>query len=156
MLQPTKARQRRTADSAGFGRLFAHPMRFHRSFARHLTIAALTIAIATVSLVSLRAEASPDPTNADSVAEKPLVPQQQSPTEQESSPATLTDSELKALMTRFSFWDNEDWDWYIDNIPVIETPDSRLGRSVLLSLAIGYEASSLCVPAGGLYCDGVQ
>ena len=131
MLQPTKARQRRTADSAGFGRLFAHPMRFHRSFARHLAIAALTvaivtIAIATVSLVSLRAEASPDPTNADSVAEKPLVPQQQSPTEQESSPATLTDSELKALMTRFSFWDNEDWDWYIDNIPVIETPDSRL------------------------------
>ena len=42
---------------------------------------------------------------------------------------TVTDNdivELEALMTRFSFWDNEDWDWYIDNIPFIETPDSRL------------------------------
>ena len=45
---------------------------------------------------------------------------------------TVTDDDivgLQALMTRFSFWENEDWDWYIDNIPLIETPDARLDET---------------------------
>ena len=41
--------------------------------------------------------------------------------------ADFSDAELRALMTpRFTFWENEDWDWYVDNIPFVETPDARL------------------------------
>ena len=42
---------------------------------------------------------------------------------------TVTDNNiagLEELLTRFSFWDNKDWDWYLHNIPLIETPNSRL------------------------------
>ena len=54
------------------------------------------------------------------------VPANDDPPSSDATLSSLTDSELQALMTRFSFWDNKDWDWYIDNIPFIETPDSRL------------------------------
>lgn len=29
----------------------------------------------------------------------------------------------KATLERFSFWTNQDWDWYSENIPFLETPD---------------------------------
>ena len=54
------------------------------------------------------------------------VPANDDPPSSDATLSSLTDSELQALMTRFSFWDNKNWDWYIDNIPFIETPDSRL------------------------------
>ena len=41
-------------------------------------------------------------------------------------------NELQALMTRFSFWENEDWDWYIDNIPLIETRIDVLMKSTII------------------------
>lgn len=30
------------------------------------------------------------------------------------------------ILKSFSFWDNQDWNWYIDNIPFLETPDREL------------------------------
>ena len=41
----------------------------------------------------------------------------------------LSGSAREALMTRFSFWDNRDWDWYRANIPFVETPDDRLDET---------------------------
>ena len=41
----------------------------------------------------------------------------------------LSGSAREALMTRFDFWYNEDWDWYRANIPFVETPDDRLDET---------------------------
>ena len=41
----------------------------------------------------------------------------------------LSGSARESLMTRFNFWDNEDWDWYRANIPFVETPDDRLDET---------------------------
>ena len=41
----------------------------------------------------------------------------------------LSGSAREALMNRFDFWYNEDWDWYRANIPFVETPDDRLDET---------------------------
>ena len=30
------------------------------------------------------------------------------------------------MLQRFDFWDNQDWDWYVDNIPFFECPDNDI------------------------------
>ena len=80
---------------------------------------------------------------------------------------TVTDAgvDLETLMSRFSFWENEDWDWYMDNIPFVETPDSDLDevyyyRWQLVAMhlrygspLVGYVATEANDPPG--YADGL-
>jgi esterase/lipase superfamily enzyme len=30
------------------------------------------------------------------------------------------------MLDRFDFWQNKDWDWYKENIPFFESPDSEI------------------------------
>nr|MCU0721917.1 hypothetical protein [Pirellula sp.] len=32
----------------------------------------------------------------------------------------------KEVLQRYDFWDNQDWDWYADNIPFFECPDNDI------------------------------
>ncbi|MEJ2202711.1 MAG: discoidin domain-containing protein [Gemmatimonadota bacterium] len=34
--------------------------------------------------------------------------------------------DARAQLERFEWWDNRDWDWYADNIPLFESPDPEL------------------------------
>ena len=81
--------------------------------------AALAVVVVAASISSAGATTS-DTSGADSLTEEEL------PAEQQNVTVDFSDAELEALMTRFSFWDNEDWDWYLENIPFVETPDGRL------------------------------
>jgi len=33
------------------------------------------------------------------------------------------------MLDRFSFWNNEDWEWYKDHIPFLETPDDEIDKT---------------------------
>ncbi len=35
----------------------------------------------------------------------------------------------QAMLDRFDFWNNEDWDWYKSNIPFLETPDEEVDKT---------------------------
>ena len=83
--------------------------------------AALAAAIVAASISSAGATTS-DTSGADSLTEEEL------PAEQQNVTVDFTDAELQALMTRFTFWDNEDWDWYLENIPSLR---GNVGRGVV-------------------------